>query len=412
VLVVAALASCATGGRECVIAVLPEAGDQAATGPDDRETWVSGECRVLTGAQMLDRLPPGIGRAPASRRAEVLALMNSGESDFYGENSEQGKEKLLAGFLTLRRQPSLLPEDPGERDSLYRILLIVLRIEWEREKAAGDDVARWLAAHLPEQIPSVKRLPPIVAGRASAALEEVRRGAVRLSAPLPDNCGTGNLRMDGAVLGALPIAGRAVPQGSHAISFECGDRRSWVRTISLTEKVTLVGPEVTVEHLLRLGPAGMELSAGTVELRPAQLGARLAVSLDVDAVLMVPADRTSPASLAGPAGETTILFGTHRGQYLVAPAQVFHPRGQWMKTAKWTSLVAALLSGVGGASANMAYNERIDSMSHGTVDRRAEAQPWKSAAIAGYSVAGAVAAAAITFFVLDALPPEPVEPIF
>lgn len=403
--------ACATGPRACSITVIP-AGATAATNLQEAAALAEGECTVLSPEQLLALLPPDRVSDPAARRAEVLGLLTRGENDFYGENRERGRESLLAGFQALRQEPSLLPEGTDEREALYRALLIVLRIEWEREKMAGDGVAHWLAAHMPEQVPSVKRLPPVVAGRASAALEETRRDAVKLSAPLPKDCRSGRLRLDGVILGELPIVGRSIPRGRHAIRFECIDKHSWVRTMLLTEETTLVSPEVGIEHLLSLRPTGMILLPGIPGQSPERLGARLAVSLNVDAVLVMPADGTSPASLAGPAGETEVPFDAGQGRYRVTSTQVFHPHGQWKRTAKWTSLLAALILGAGGATANMFYLAHIDSMQHGTVDRRGAAESWKTAGIAGYSAAGAAAAAAITLFVLEALPPEPVEPVF
>ena len=370
-----------------------------------------GECVVLSPDEVQARLPRAALSDPIARRTEMLASFADGERDFYGEQSDVGKEALLGAWESLRADPALLPDDVEDRSTLYRSLLLVLRLEWERDREAGEKVAAWLATYMPEQIPSVKRLPPVMAGRASTALEEARNNSVKLSAPAPEGCSQGRLRVDGLIVGDLPVTGQRIARGFHAYLFECKRGDSWMRRVQLDRNTVLPTASPEAESALVLGPEGVGLRTGPGGDLPL-LGARLARSLDVDAVLFVPAKPTDSARLAAPAGESVLRPNPELGKYVVRPAHVFHPRGEWKRWAKWSSLAAALLLGAGAAAANAVHLDAVDSMALGTVDRRDEAADWELAAMAGYGAAGAAALLAATFFVWDAIPPEEPETLF
>jgi hypothetical protein len=339
--------------------------------------------------------PPQSFPLDLQARAAWLSRLNEAAGKFYGDEMAAGSDGLLACYEEVRDRPELLPTDPAERTRTYSLLLAVFRLVSARDEAAGDAVAEWLAIHMPDMEPSVRHLPPALAKRAAQVARSVGPQVV-LSAPGPECDRDWLLVVDGLAL--LPAAESLLPPGDHAVWYECGPLRSWVRRIRLTEKLHLDPPALPLEGMLVPG-------AQTPSYRddlPADLKGRVAADLarrtGSSAILLVP-DR-GDALLVSPDGRSS-LVAPDEGRYFVDGRSFAQDRTSPMAVARWILLPSAAAFLAGGVASNLHYNRQIERMDHGTLDLRSDADAWRYTAIGGYAAASATFTTAVLLFLLD-----------
>jgi hypothetical protein len=394
--------------RPCRLAILPVSNAPADAAPCET---VRTDCPLLPADALRDRLPPDLRTVEEGERKDLLTRL-TGAADHYYEDPEAGETALEQAFARVAHNPALLPSDADARRKAYEALSVLLLARYDRGPEAGDEVARWLGTHLPDQVPSVKQLPPKLSARAADALEAAHKETAAVTAARPPGCPSGRLFLDGRLLGGLPVADTPLSVGRHALWAECGTERTWARLVDVHAPLRLPTADLAAEHALLLSSRGLALRPGTPEAVASEAGRRLLPSLDVDALLFLPAAgaASAPALLVTRRAVSSVPLV--EGRYDLPIAQEVLRTHDWKRPTKWVATgLSALLLGA-GMWAHYEHDLRIAEMDQGLVDNRSDAEPWKHAAVGSYSAAAATAAAAVTLFILDALPEEPIEPLF
>jgi hypothetical protein len=405
---VAAAVSCAAHDPACLVAAIPLSAAVQADGLEKAAATVTGECRVLSAGEIRKAIGDSVVSLQTGEAEAFLETLREGERLYYSEDVGKGAALLAHAWEAVEANPHLLPSHPEARGEAYRALLTGMRVRSESDPDGTTRLLDWLAVHMADQLPSVNVLPPLLAGRASEAVERARGTQATLAAPLPPKCPDGELVVDGRTVGRLPIAGQALPAGRHSVLATCGQKRSWVRSLDLTGEVALGAPDLDVEAVLRLGREGLALdSACPAALRDA-VGRRLAASLSTAAVLFVPGEQEG--------GETAHLVTAGSARrlektgnfYRVEARHVRDRKGMARKVGKWLAMSLSLGLAGAGVALNVRHNNLIDSMSGGTEDNREEAGAYKASSIACYASAGAALLTGVVLFVLDRPRPRPV----
>ncbi len=384
--------SCAHDRPACRIAVVPEAtnGGGAPQSPD-----VETSCERVAADDLRKLVPSDSRPLDSQARAAWAARLDEAASKYYGDDVAAGTEGLLACYREVRDRPDLLPTSPSDRARTYALLLAVFRLEATRDAAAGDEVATWLAIHMPDMEPSVRYLPPALADRAQQVARNVGPH-VDLVTPAPECEGDWLLMVDGMAL--LPAARSPLPPGEHAVWYECGPLRSWVRRIRLTEELHLDRPDLPLEGMLLPGaPAPTARDDLPAELK-GRMAADLARKTGSTGVLLVP--HKGDALLVSPDGQSRPVR-PDRGRYLLDDPTIPSDPVSSMAVARWVLLPSAALFLAGGVASNLYYNHQMDRMDQGTLDLRSDADAWRYTAIGGYAAASATFTTAVLLFLLD-----------
>jgi len=368
------------------------------------------DCRLSTPGELVESLPDSLVSLQDSASQEAVDSLVTGEKLYYGDDVDKGEELLSKGWALLVDRPHLLPRSKEERSRVYSALQIVLRIAANQSMDRAGAMYEWLALHMPDQVPSVQELPPVLAAGASEAVERTRKSQVTLTAPAPQGCSPdGKLFIDGLQVGRLPISGQPVAAGKHRVWFECDGQRSWVRELDLTCSTELKAPDLSVESVLLLHPRGMAISPAAHRDRVKEVGLRMVASFGTDGVVLVPrADEQTASALLFTAYGMKSIKRDKSGFTIEGSAL---PRSIRKTAGKWVLLGLTSLSLSCGLTANYVYNGKIARMDSGTVDTRDEAASWRYSAWGLYGGAALALGTSVILFILDRPTPRP-EPLF
>ena len=281
---------CATvAPRACALTVL---GSVPATAQGAAEVGVAGkvesDCEIVSPQSLAMALPTDRRTVAMAERLAYRAAVLAAATAYY-EDSASGLEALEGSWAMARENPGLLPTDPADRAHVYQALGVLLLARYGESQLAGDELASWLARHLPDQVPSAQQLPPKLSVRAADALSRSHADKGTLTVGPARDCEEASLLLDGRRLGTLPLRDLPVHRGRHAIWFACGETVSWTRLLEVTETaVSLTGPKIAHEAVFDLGPGHLRLRAGAPDTSVAEPVRRLLPALGVDAIVLMP----------------------------------------------------------------------------------------------------------------------------
>lgn len=411
VALLALLCSCGTvAPATCRLAVI-ESGRPAGreSGPASAASRIESECEVVAAATLAAALPEDRRSVESAMRTEFHQAVVASAAAFY-EDPVSGRKELESHWSAVRENPGLLPTERAERNRFYRSLAVLLLARYNDSQGEGDELATWLANHLPDQVPSAKQLPPKLSVRAAEALGRAHAKKGTLTVGAPRDCVSASLLLDGRTLGTLPLRDVPVHMGRHAVWFECGDKISWTRMVEMTDTVSLPGPHVGHEAVFLLSDGRLRLRTGIPSEEALEPARRLLTPLGVDAVVVIPSALGGEALVLTAGGEKKIPLAA--GPVVLSlPREVLWPR-PWSSVAKWVVAGVSVAALGAGMTAHALYDREIDSMRYGTVDGRGAADSWRGAAIGGYATAATAAAGAAVLFFVDGRPEPPVDPLF
>jgi len=337
--------------------------------------------------------------------AGVVAAASS-----YYDDPARGRTALEDGWSTVRDNPGLLPTEPAKRNQVYQSLAVLLLARYNESQEAGDELASWLANHLPDQVPSAKQLPPKLSVRAAEALRRSHGRKGTLTATAPKDCDNASLLLDGRKLGTVPMLDVPVHTGRHAVWFECGGKASWVRLLQVEDSATLEGPRIDHEAAFLVAAGHLQWSDNVLAAEAIAPARRLLPALGVDAVALIPAESEGEA-LVITAGDVIALPLPSGVTALTVTQNELWSR-PWTMSAKWVATGFTFAALGVGMMAHARHDREIDTMRYGTVDARGEADRWQKVAIGGYAVGATAAVSAILLFILDGRDEPFIDPLF
>ena len=403
---------CATvAPRACALTVL---GSVPATAQGAAEVGVAGkvesDCEIVSPQSLAMALPTDRRTVAMAERLAYRAAVLAAATAYY-EDSASGLEALEGSWAMARENPGLLPTDPADRAHVYQALGVLLLARYGESQLAGDELASWLARHLPDQVPSAQQLPPKLSVRAADALSRSHADKGTLTVGPARDCEEASLLLDGRRLGTLPLRDLPVHRGRHAIWFACGETVSWTRLLEVTETaVSLTGPKIAHEAVFDLGPGHLRLRAGAPDTSVAEPVRRLLPALGVDAIVLMPT--TSGHDVLVVTAGDELVMPLHAGPIaLTVRREDLWPRS-WTGVAKWVAAGVSVVALGTGMTAHALHDRTVDDMRYGTIDSREGAEMWKKVAISGYATAATAAAGAVVLFLLDGHRESLPEPLF
>lgn len=396
------LNACQTGQSRCHILPLIPAESEVAL-PE-----LAPPCVWLTHVTDRPKAPSGLATLPELQRQQFMRQILESERLFFEGDPEQARGSLQTVYDSAVKQPELLPSSPKERTAAYRVLVTWMRLQLESgDTKAAQEVATWLAAHMPDQEPSVRTMPPELEVIASKALEKVRHAAVNLTVESPTGCpGQAQVYADGLALGVTPLQTR-LAAGRHALWLQCDSVTSWVRIQEVTAGWHLAGVAMETES--------------RVVLHDGQVMWWEASAAEADAALLRSlASWSGSEAIAAPAGESEWILATPtqtrivplpKDEALSLDSLVHHQEAlPWWAGA--LGVTAAALAG-SGVWAHMEADDATRQTNSGIRDLRSETSQWQDAATGLYAAAAVTATCAAGLLVWQLLTtPTPAEPLF
>jgi hypothetical protein len=370
---------------------------------------VKSDCEVVPAAALAAALPTDRQTVTAAQRLAFKESVVAASSAYY-DDPDSGRKALEENFARARQNPGLLPTNAKVRNQIYQSLAVLLLARYIESQEAGDELASWLANHLPDQVPSAKQLPPKLSVRAAEALRRSHARKGPLSAAAPPDCEEASLLLDGRVLGTLPLRDVPVHLGRHAVWFECGDKSSWVRFLEVSDGASLAAPRIDHEAAFTLSDGQLRLVSGATPELAVDSARRLLSSLDIEAVALL-ANRGGEEALVVTATGNRALVMSGGPVALTVSRDELWPRS-WTSVAKWVVAGVSVAALGGGMTFHALHDREIDKMSFGTVDTRGRAERWQNTAIGGYAVAASAAVGAIVLFIVDRPDKSLIDPLF
>ncbi|MBM4370635.1 MAG: PEGA domain-containing protein, partial [Deltaproteobacteria bacterium] len=280
------------------------------------------------------------------------ARLAEGEELFHRGDAAPATEALEAGFRSLELHPELLPAAPERRAAVYGSLLVLYRLRTEAG-GASEALSEWLAVHLPDQDPTVLRVPPLVEAALSGRRDAVRARTAILTAEVLGP-GAWEVYVDGRRLGEAPLRRVEVPAGRHVLELRReGGPGSPVRDLVLGAGSRRVVVEPGLEEALVLASD-----------RPAALREGLAQPARVrGAAWLARAAGAEAALVPGPGGHPWLLVVPGGGFVRPLPeegvtAAALAPPGRWRPwTALGLGIAATLAAGTAGVLAGLRDQE-------------------------------------------------------
>jgi len=450
--------------------------DRAVFGPEATGE-VRTDCTVLGPEAIAAEVPGELSTLKDAERGAFLAGLLAAEKQFFGDDPDTGARSLESAFARVREHPELLPTSEEDREAAYRALLALAKSVWARQGAQHKSLCRWLAVHMPDRQPSVRLLPPALEAVASDEIVRASETSIEISMPRPegtsprDGC---RLLVDGRDVGPLPVRSAKLAVGLHAYWVEClgkqqrGERsgsgaeakhldvqgteadraagaRSWLRRTEIVSGGPLPAPSVAEESAILIertkdstsgvsaapsagsGAVGAAPSAETggatsvnayADAEPDTLAAaawRLAPSLGVDGVLLLPGDQSDAVVASryrvfavSPERVPAREDAPGPAYYVPLESSDLGPGVDWVLASEVAALalVGAGFAGL-GVYANIQHNDAVADTNAGYVDRRADAADWEDLSIGGYAAAAAALTAACGLVVYDLLSEDP-----
>lgn len=405
------LSGCASvGPQTCSLVVVESAsGAPGAPGEGGLSGRVESDCQLVSSEALVRALPKDRRTVERAAREAFKEATIAAAAAFY-DDSAGGLRALEESLAQAQENPGLLPTEPAARQQVYQALGVLLLARYDESQQAGDELASWLATHLPDQVPSVQQLPPKLSVRAAEALSHSQRDKGTLSVgPSPD-CEEASLLLDGRPMGTLPLRDLPVHRGRHAVWFECGEVSSWTRLLEITSAASLAGPVIAHEALFDLGAGHLRLHSAAPGMAVAEPVRRLLPALGVDVVALMPADSGGDALLV--TADRALVMPLATGPVaLSVRRQDLWPR-PWTSVAKWVAVGITGAALGAGMTAHALHDREVEAMRYGTIDNRAAADTWQIAAVGGYATAATAAAGAALLFFLDASHGPLPEPLF
>ncbi len=393
-------AACASAPEEsCTLALVV---------PSSTPPSVVSDCQLLTPLEVAHRLPPDMLTVFPAQRETLVAALVAAEANYY-QDPAAGRAALESQLQQVVANPGLLPSDSGLRRQVYQALAVLMLARYNDSQQSGDELAMWLARHLPDQVPSAKELPPKLSVRAAEALRQAHAGMTLLTVTAPPDCTPASLLLDGRLLGSLPLNEVPVHTGHHAVEFLCQGVTSWVRLVDLTGPTRLSAPRVYDEAAIALRPGGLLPVPGVAAARRQRVEGRLMKALSADALVTFSPGAEGGAEVASLATRFPVSPGPDGT--ITVPGDSLTPR-------RWRPVVGWILAGVSvaalgtGLTLHALHDRRIEDMVLGTVDNREAADGLRMGALSSYAGAAATASGAMVLLFLEALPDPEIEPLF